>query len=205
MGSPLTGGVVEDGRRGRTGGKGYRVIGIDPGPAYSAVAEITEAYEIRDAQKLKNDECIEWIRQAMSLGDDSRAILPLPALSPVVAVAIEGLRCYGRIVGAEVFETAYMVGRVMQVCEDHGSRCMRYWRQEYGFPLTGSTKVSDSAIRNSLMMRFGGYKKNQPLYRIRSGSDLRTAFALAVYQADWYRLEQKIVQPTQSGRRSLVR
>jgi hypothetical protein len=87
-------------------------------------------------------------------------------------------------VGREVFETAYEIGRLMQWFDQFSIRYSLYPRQEYAHSICGTGKISDSILRQALLLRFGGDKKDEPLHQLKGSSDLRSAYAVAVYHLD---------------------
>lgn len=175
------------------------VVGVDPGPAESAYALLTEDQRVLGADKVGNDSLIERIRQA-----------------PPAHVAIESIQSYGMPVGRSVFDTCYMIGRLIQVCIDHRIPYALYPRQEYLRKICGGSFTKDSILRQALELRFGGYgetitdevipdgqpgagvyingpRKGQarrhivripePLHALNC-TDKRSAFAVAVYHLD---------------------
>lgn len=142
------------------------ILGIDPGPTESAYCQ-TGGYEIIASDKLANDvllDTIEWHN--------------------VSHVAIESIQSYGMAVGRSVFETCYMVGRIIQKCIDQEIPYSLYPRQEYAKSICGTSKISDAILRQALLLRFGGDKKGEPLYLLKGASDKRSAYAVAVYHMD---------------------
>lgn len=147
------------------------VLGIDPGPTSSAYALVRPDYSIIRACKLHNEDIAAHLRA--SLDNDG-----------VRHVAIEGLACYGRPVGRETFETAYMVGDCRTYCYLAGVPYTIYARPEYANAIAGCGKVTDAVLYQALRLRFGGVKKGEPLYALKGESDLRSAYALAVFWLD---------------------
>jgi len=147
------------------------VMGIDPGPTESAYAIIRPDYTIVRAAKVPNRDL-----QVEDRYSDSR--------DGLVHVAIEGLACYGRPVGRETFETAYMVGRVCERAEAAGIPWTIYARPVYANAIAGCGKVTDAVLYQALRLRFGSNSKGGPLYALRGHSDLRSAFAIAAYWLD---------------------
>lgn len=146
------------------------VMGIDPGPTESAYAIIRSDYTIVRAEKVLNHSlAIEnWSCQ----------------LDGPCHVVIEGLACYGRPVGRETFETAYMVGRVIERAEQAGIGWTIYARPEYANAIAGCGKVTDAVLRQALLLRFGSDLKDGPLHQLRGATDKRSAYTVAVYHLD---------------------
>ena len=147
------------------------VMGIDPGPTHSAYCLVRPDYSIVRAAKVLNADLSVEDRYASTL-DGLRH------------VAIEGLACYGRPVGKETFETAYMVGRVQERALIAGLPCTIYHRPEYANAIAGTGKVTDAVLYQALRLRFGEATKGGPLYALKGESDLRSAYAVAVYHLD---------------------
>lgn len=166
-------------RRKRTGSvvgqskviKDALVMGIDPGPTHSAYALVRQDYSLVRAAKVPNAQIAVEDRYSDSLDG-------------LVHVAIEGIACYGRPVGRETFETAYEVGEYRALCRLAGVPCTIYARPEYANAIAGCGKVTDAMLYQALRLRFGGANKGEPLYALKGESDLRSAYAIAVYWLD---------------------
>lgn len=153
------------------------ILSIDPGSAESAYALIIgnrgdDPFQIIDAGKVSNEAMITLINMdEWGLGR--------------MDVVVEGIQSYGMPVGREVFDTCYMVGRLLQLCDMLGHPNTVYNRPEYSKAICGTNKVTDAILRQSLRLRFGDdTKKTDPLYPLRGNSDKRSAYALAVYHYD---------------------
>lgn len=93
------------------------------------------------------------------------------------------IQCFGMPAGAEIFETAYWIGRIMDRC---GGRFRRVNRTDVKSHLCNSMKAKDPNIRQALLDRYGGSReaaigtKNAkgPLYGI--SSHCWSALAIAV-------------------------
>lgn len=151
------------------------VIGIDPGPTESAYALIDPDYTIVDVRKLENGAIHAPVGAWLATGR-------------VRAVACEGIQCYGMAVGREVFETAYMVGEFRRGCWQTGVPWSLIPRQEYARAICGTAKISDAILRQALLLRFGPDTKDGPLHALKGSTDLRSAFAIAVYWLDRQRI-----------------
>jgi len=144
------------------------IIGVDPGPEETAFAIVSSGYELVMADRIGNDAFIRALKAA-----------------PLSHVAVESIQSYGMPVGRSVFDTCYMIGRVIQVCKDREVPFTLYPRPEYVRNLCGGSTTKDSVLRQALRLRFGeDAKKGDPLYCLRGGSDKRSAFAVAVYHLD---------------------
>jgi Holliday junction resolvasome RuvABC endonuclease subunit len=147
------------------------ILGIDPGPKETAYCLVDENYAVVYAGKVENYKIIQVIGKTI--------------MEPNFAeTAIESLQSFGMPVGKEVFETAYMIGRIQQKLDDTQRKYTLYPRQEYAHSICGTGKISDSILRQALLLRFGGDKKDEPLHQLKGSSDLRSAYAVAVYHLD---------------------
>ena len=147
------------------------IMGIDPGPTESAYAIVRPDYSLVKATKAQNYE----VKCALS-----EAIID----QGVRVVVIEGLACYARPVGRETFETAYMVGDLRTLVTVDGAEWLLYDRPTYANAIAGTNKVTDAMLYQALRLRFGDANKGGPLYGLRGNSDLRSAYALAVFHLD---------------------
>jgi len=147
------------------------VIGIDPGNEQTAYAIVSPDYSILEADKVENEMFISMLN-----------VLPYT----IDCIAIEAIKSYGMNVGRTVFETCYMIGRIMQVCENRGLDYSLYPRPKIARSLVGSkSKINDAAVRQALLLRFGGDRKGEPMFPLKGGgSDKRSAYATAVYHLD---------------------
>ncbi len=102
-------------------------------------------------------------------------------------VAIEGLECLGQIVGKNVFDTAYFIGRLMQICADNKVTTKIIYRKEEKIVICHDLFANDSKIRQILIDEFGdkGSKKN-PGFFYGFSKDIWNAFAVAVVYRDKY-------------------
>jgi Holliday junction resolvasome RuvABC endonuclease subunit len=149
-------------------------LGIDPGSSQTAYALVDSDYQVIDADKVDNRNMREFLRN-------------VPVDTEVV---IEGIQAYGMAVGRSVFDTCYEIGRLMEICELRSIVYRIYNRPEYAKAICGVMKVNDSILRQALILRFGGDKKGEPLYKLKGNSDKRSAFAIACYHMDLMRLNR---------------
>lgn len=160
------------------------ILGIDPGPAESAYALIgqemagciSDPFRVHEAEKVGNENVLGR----------------LSVLRPA-HVAIESIQSYGMAVGRSVFDTCFMIGRLIQVCKDHGIPFTLYPRPEYTRRICGVGKINDAVLRQALLLRFGGDKKGEPLHALKGCSDKRSAFAVAAYHIDVTAHERRAV------------
>lgn len=151
------------------------VCGIDPGPTHSAYAVVCPDYSIKEAGKLEN-----W-----ALEQHLRSL-------DVADVAIESIQSYGKPVGRETFETCYAIGAFRYIVErrNHGAAYL-IPRQEYANSICGG-KSSDAMLRQALLLRFGSDAKGGPLNVLKGHSDLRSAYAVAVYWLDREKWKERL-------------
>jgi hypothetical protein len=160
------------------------ILGIDPGPVESAFAligqemsgSVSDPFRIHEAERVGNESMIGR----------------LSVLRPA-HVAIESIQSYGMAVGRSVFDTCFMIGRLIQVCKDHRIPFTLYPRPEYTRRICGVGKINDAVLRQALLLRFGGDKKGEPLHALKGCSDKRSAFAVAVYHIDLTTHERRAV------------
>jgi hypothetical protein len=160
------------------------ILGIDPGPVESAYAligqeipgSVSDPFRVHEAEKCSNESVLGR----------------LSVLRPA-HVVIESMQSYGAPVGRSIFETCFMIGRLIQVCTDHGIPFTLYPRPEYTRRICGVGKINDAILRQALLLRFGGDKKGEPLNALKGCSDKRSAFAVAAYHIDVTTHERRTV------------
>jgi hypothetical protein len=151
------------------------IIGIDPGSTETAYCRIDNQYHILEAQKFPNEEVAKMLKRCTSNHH----------------VAIESIQSYGMPVGREIFETCFWIGEYVRICKD---MCLEYLlipRPEYTRRICGVGKINDTVLRQALLLRFGGDKKEEPLNSLKGSTDKRSAFAVAVYLLDTLRWKIK--------------
>ena len=158
------------------GGEGVIILGIDPGPAMSAFCVLeTDDYTILDKGKVEND-----------------ALVTLVKTGYFDMLAIECMQSFGMGVGQTVFETAYYIGRLMQIAEDLGSKVRKVYRSEVKMHHCHTMKAKDANIRQALIDRFGepGTKKN-PGKTYGISKDIWSALGIAVFVVDTIQQHQR--------------
>lgn len=145
------------------------VLGIDPGTTESGFVRIQQDYKIIYASKDGNEDVIKYLQTTDT---------------PIEMVVIESIQSYGLTMGKSTIETCYFIGRIIQVCKDKNIPYELIPRPEYGKSIISGNKVNDSLIRSALEMRFGGYKKGEPLALLAGATDKRSAYAVACYYLD---------------------
>ena len=100
-------------------------------------------------------------------------------------LAIEGFQSFGMPVGKEVFDTAYYIGRLMQIAEDLGSKTRMVYRSDVKLHHCLTPRAKDANIRQAMLDRFGaqGTKKN-PGKTYGISKDMWSALAIATFTAD---------------------
>lgn len=108
--------------------------------------------------------------------------------NPDDILAIEWLQSYGMAVGQDVFLTCRCVGR-FEKSWGYQENIYLYARPSILSHITGGVRgkgSSDSRIRQSLILRFGGTKKGEPLHGIHNHK--WAALAVATYFLDKYKI-----------------
>jgi hypothetical protein len=149
------------------------VLGCDPGTTLSAfcVMDSEDMSRILDKGKVPNEELIGIVRKGY-----------------FDVCVVECFRNYGMGVGASTFETAYFIGRIMQVA---GEQFRRIYRSDVKMNICYTMKAKDSNIRRALIDRFAvhdkgrgtGTKKNKDFFYGVS-ADIWSAVAIAVTYID---------------------
>lgn len=145
------------------------ILAVDPGTIESAFVVLeTEDYTILDKGKVANAELIDLVKTGY-----------------FDMLAIECFQSFGMPVGKEVFETAYYIGRLMQIAEDMGSKVRMVYRSDVKMHHCHTTRAKDINIRQAMLDRFGaqGTKKN-PGKTYGISKDIWSALAIATYVAD---------------------
>lgn len=156
----------------------YSFLGIDPGTSETGYCLIDENYKIYQAAKVQNAQFIldlkSWIRVDFSIKH----------------IVIEDIQSFGAVSGRSIYQTNKMIGRIQQVADDNDVCWTEYPRQEYSTFICGG-KANDSMLRQALLLRFGGDRKDEPLEKLRGNSDKRSAFAVAIYHLDMMKLKER--------------
>lgn len=145
------------------------ILAVDPGTSLSAYLVMeTDDYSIIDKGKVANDVLIGMVKTGY-----------------FDMLAIEGFQSFGMPVGKEVFDTAYYIGRLLQIAEDLGSKTRMVYRSDVKMHHCHTMMAKDTNIRQALIDRFGepGTKKN-PGVTYGITKDTWSALAIAVFVAD---------------------
>ena len=124
------------------------VVGIDPGPRKHGVIK-WHGDRATNAEYLTTDGVEQYL-------DD---------VEPFDVLAIEWVNCYGRAVGADVFETAYNCGRFSK----WNGPVVRIARPEVCLELVGDRRAKKPTVNRFLLDTYGPkgtMKKRGPLYGV---------------------------------------
>ena len=173
----------------------FRIMGVDPGTTESGVCFIRDDYCCYMADKIVNDDLFILLKSLNKNG---------------LIVAIESMQSYGMTMGASIIQSCYMIGRLIQICEDKGFEYNLVPRPTYSKAIICGNKVNDALLRAALENRFGSYDKGKaekklkdgtvkqaytpdgPLVLLQGASDKRSAFGLAVYILDQIKQKEKV-------------
>ena len=149
------------------------ILAIDPGTTQSAycVMESDNMSRLLDKGKVDNERIIEIVQEGY-----------------FDVVVVECFKSYGMGVGDSVFETAYLIGRIMQIA---GPLFERIYRHEVKINLCHTMKSKDSNVRRALIDRFAahdfargtGTKKN-PDFFYGVSDDIWSAIGICVTWID---------------------
>jgi len=147
------------------------VLAIDPGPVVSAWIVLEDGLPVAFGIE-QTDVVIELVRPTDILDHD---------------VVIERMQSFGMPVGESVFETCYVIGRLLQAATPRRVRLVT--RLDVKMHHCHSPRAKDSNVRQSLLDRFGGKDiavgtraDPGPLYGIKK--DVWSALAIGVYHLE---------------------
>lgn len=150
------------------------VLAIDPGTTESAYVILDAAERPVEFAKVCNTDLLGMLRHPRDCG----------RWSEIDVVAIEMIASYGMGVGAEVFETCVMIGRLVEAAAELVVH--RVYRKDVKLYLCGSPRAKDTNIRAALIDRYGGKaatKKGGPLHGITGDCWAALAVALTYLHA----------------------
>ena len=153
-----------------------RILAIDPGNADTAFCLMDEAYAIQGKGKIGNEQMLSYIECNAEKIDH---------------IVTEMIASYGMPVGAEVFETCVMIGKIERTAEKAGIAYSRVFRSEEKLCICNNSRARDSNIRAGLIERFArhdkkrgtGTKKN-PDHFYGVSKDMWAAYAVGVVYLD---------------------
>ena len=150
------------------------IIGIDPGPTNSAYVVIDDSYNI-------NTQGLKVIAKGWVPNAELEKLLEKES-NPKHSLAIEFIQSYGASVGQSVFLTCYWVG-VFSKAFNVKKNTRLYARPSILSHITGGIRSKGKKqVRQSMMVRFGGTKKGEPLHGITN--HIWDAVAVVVYHID---------------------
>jgi hypothetical protein len=146
------------------------LIGIDPGPKKGAYVLWT-GEKVRECGILPNAELREYLKDKLT-----------PSSS--IEVAVEEIRFMGQKVGAEVFDTCFEIGRIIEIVATTDREVILVPRNHAKIHLCRTMRVKDKHIRAALIEKWGpvGTKKLKgPLFGVKS----HIWSALAIADTAW--------------------
>lgn len=145
------------------------ILAVDPGTSLSGYLVMdTDTYEIIDKGKVENDVLTGMVKTGY-----------------FDMLAIEGFQSFGMPVGKEVFDTAYYIGRLLQIAEDLGSKTRMVYRSDIKMHHCHTLMAKDANIRQVMLDRFGAQgTKKSPGKTYGISKDIWSALAIAAYVAD---------------------
>lgn len=153
-----------------------RLLAIDPGNEMSAYCLMDENYMVIEAGKVENSVMIEYIWFNASRIDH---------------IAVEMIASYGMPVGAEVFETCVMIGKIERTADQKDIEHSRVFRAEEKLCICKNSRAKDSNIRAALIDRFakhdkkrGTGTKTKPDHFYGISKDMWAAFAVGTVYLD---------------------
>lgn len=148
------------------------ILAIDPGDKRSAYCVFDRHEGPVEFQKIDNAELLDRVAHARTSST---------RWNKIDHVAIEMIASYGMPVGAEIFETCVMIGRIVQAW--NGPHTLVY-RRDVKLHLCGVPRAKDSNIRQALIDLYGGKdaaigKKSSPGCLFGMSGDEWSALAIA--------------------------
>ena len=158
-----------------------RLLAIDPGDRLAAYCLMDENYRPLCKDKVSNADMLKFITE--------RCV-------EINQIAVEMIASYGMAVGANVFETCVMIGRIEQLADMLGIPHDRVFRMEEKMFICHNSKAKDSNIQRALIDRFAqhdtergkGTKKN-PDWFYGFAKDMWAAFAVGTVWLDKARMK----------------
>ena len=153
-----------------------QLLAIDPGNEMSAYCLLDEGYKIIEAGKVENSVLIDYIFLNAKRIDH---------------IAVEMIASYGMPVGAEVFETCVMIGKIERTAEQREIEHSRVFRNEEKLCICNNSRAKDTNIRAGLIARFakhdfkrGTGTKTAPDHFYGVSKDMWAAFAVGTVYLD---------------------
>lgn len=124
------------------------ILAFDPGNEYTAYCLIDNDRRPIEHGKVKNEEALEYIYKFYT-----------SHIQELDAVIIEMVASYGMAVGASVFQTCVMIGRLTEAAKSVGIPVDYIYRMEEKTTICHDSKAKDSNIRQALIDRFAQHDK----------------------------------------------
>lgn len=152
------------------------ILAIDPGNKDSAFVLMDREYNVVDRGKVDNPALLDYIQQNRGR---------------IEHLVVEMIASMGMAVGAEVFETCVMIGRIEQLADMLHIPRSRVFRKDEKLAICGDSRAKDVNIRRALIERFakhdlanGKGTKKCPDHFYGFRADMWAAFAVGVVYLD---------------------
>lgn len=154
------------------------ILAYDPGNEETAYCLIDrETRKPIEFGKVKNEDALDYLYHRFG---------ELPEIE-LEAVIIEMVASYGMAVGASVFQTCVMIGRLTEAANNIGVPVEYVYRMEEKMAICHDSKAKDANIRQALIDRFaqhdfknGKGTKKDPDWFYGFASDTWSAYAVAI-------------------------
>lgn len=146
------------------------ILAIDPGNIDSAYCLMDEKYFPHEKGKVPNAQLLDYISK------NAKYIRHIP---------VEMIASYGMPVGADVFDTCTMIGRIEQLADMLGIEHSRVFRMEEKEAICHDSRAGDANIKRALIDRFaqhdlkrGKGTKKKPDWFYGFADDMWAAYAV---------------------------
>ena len=153
-----------------------KLLAIDPGNVETAYCLMDDKYAILDKGKVPNNQMIDYIWLNAANIDH---------------IATEMIASYGMPVGADVFETCVMIGKIERTADQKEIEHSRVFRSEEKLCICKNSRAKDSNIRAGLIERFAKFDKKrgtgtkkEPDHFYGVSKDMWAAYAVGVVYLD---------------------
>lgn len=123
------------------------ILAIDPGNVQSAYVLIGDDRKPAEYGKVANDDMLLYVRCLFAREEKPEAVV------------IEMVASYGMAVGASVFQTCVMIGRLTEAALVSGFPVEYIYRMEEKMAICHDSKAKDANIRQALIDRFAQHDK----------------------------------------------
>jgi len=126
-------------------GAGMNIIGIDPAPPEGKVGIVwwDNCRIVGQTVSGSPDVFLEELEQTIELGDDE------------LRIVVEGIQSYGRVIGASVIETAYLVGDIRMMARYTKTPFHIVTKPTHAAATSGMANPTAKELATSLDNRFG--------------------------------------------------